>query len=149
MIEPTTGTAADSQTVKPSPTPARSSVPAARTRSPTPRLDQRTKTSNVRRIRRESGTGSTPHSGGLRRRSIGSPKPPDIYRTMESKEERGSESLRGLPEFLVRVLQRGDEGQLLPREEIDERSPAGAHVVDPILEAELLNRRDGMAAADA
>src|SRR5437016_10232608 len=44
--------------------------PAARTRSPAPRLDHRMNRSNVRRTRSDAGTGSTPHSGGLRSRTI-------------------------------------------------------------------------------
>src|SRR5437773_9144384 len=59
-------------------------APAPKTKSPTPRLDQRTKRSKVRRTRNAGGTGSTPHSGGLRRRSIGRPKPPPIYRVRGS-----------------------------------------------------------------
>src|SRR5439155_803740 len=46
------------------------SAPAARTRSPAPRLDHRMNRSNVRRTRSDAGTGSTPHSGGLRSRTI-------------------------------------------------------------------------------
>src|SRR2546428_12737774 len=97
MTEPTMDTTTLSQSVSPRSVTRR--APAARTRRPTPRLDQRTKRSKVRRVRRDSGTGSTPHSGGLRRRSITWPKSPDIYRIMELDGERGSESLRGLPEF--------------------------------------------------
>src|SRR5256712_187073 len=147
--DPTTATSTDSPSVKPKPkppTPMRS-VPAARTSNPMPRLDHNTKKSNAPMTRRESGTGSTPHSGGLRKRSIGSPRLTAIYRIWKRAEGAGLESLRHLREFLVRMLQRGDKRKLLPREEIDERSAARADVVDPILQAELFDGRDRMTAA--
>src|SRR2546426_1900691 len=80
--EPRSATIADSPRVSPNPKPPTpmSSVPAARTSSPIPRLDQRTNRSKVRRTRNPGGTGSTPHSGGLRTRNIGRPSPPRIYR---------------------------------------------------------------------
>src|SRR5438067_575309 len=53
-----------------------------------------------------------------------------------------------LCELLVRIPQGGDERQLLPGKEIDQRAAAGAHVVDPILEPELLDRRDRVASSD-
>ena len=46
------------------------------------------------------------------------------------------------------MSQRRDEGQLPPREEIDEGATARAHMVDPVLEAKLLHRRHGVPAAD-
>src|SRR3989449_7271654 len=145
--EPTNATTADSASVRPNPkppTPIRS-VPAARTSSPTPTLDHSTKKSKVRRTRNATGTGSTPHSGGLRRRTIGRPKPPRIYRI---REPAATDLLLGLRELLVRMLERGDEREFSPREEIDEGSASRAHVIDPVRQAELFDCGDGVPAPD-
>src|SRR3989454_492427 len=145
--EPTRATTADSASVRPNPkppTPTRS-VPAARTRSPTPRLDHSTNRSKVRRTRNACGTGSTPHSGGLRRRTMGRPKPPCIYRV---RERPATGLFLGLRELLVRMFERRDEREFSPREEIDEGSASGAHVIDPVRQPELFDRGDGVTAPD-
>src|SRR5437870_5237468 len=145
--EPTNATTADSASVRPNPkppTPIRS-VPAARTSSPAPRLDHSTNKSKVRRTRNAIGTASTPHSGGLRRRTIGRPKPPRIYRV---REPAATDLFLGLRELLVRMLERGDEREFSPREEIDEGSASRAHVIDPVRQAELFDCGDGVPAPD-
>src|SRR3989442_925350 len=125
--------------------PLTRSVPAARTRSPTPRLDHSTNRSKVRRTRNACGTGSTPHSGGLRRRTMGRPKPPRIYRV---RERPATGLFLGLRELLVRMFERRDEREFSPREEIDEGSASGAHVIDPVRQPELFDRGDGVTAPD-
>src|SRR5207247_10990837 len=129
----------------PNPPPRIGSHPAARTSSPTPRLDHSTNKSKVRRTRNAIGTGSTPHSGGLRRRTIGRPKPPRIYRV---REPAATDLFLGLRELLVRMLERGDEREFSPREEIDEGSASRAHVIDPVRQADLFDCGDGVPAPD-
>src|SRR2546427_4335752 len=145
--EPKSATIADSASVRPKPkppTPIRS-VPAARTSSPTPRLDHSTNTSKVRRTRNDGGTGSTPHSGGRRRRTIGR-QSLCVYIGFAGRAATGL-FLR-LRELLVRMLERGDEREFFPREEIDERSAARAHVIDPVRQPELFARGDRASASD-
>src|SRR3989475_11629005 len=145
--EPKSATTEDSASVRPNPkppTPTRS-VPAARTRSPTPRLDHSTNSAKVRRTRNACGTAPTPHSGGLRSRTMGRPKPPRIYRV---REVPASGLFLGLRELLVRMFERRDEREFSPREEIDEGSASGAHFLDPGRQPELLDRGDGLTAPD-
>src|SRR5881409_1766537 len=145
--EPTRATTADSARVRPNPKPPTpiNSVPAARTRSPIPRLDHRTKRSKVRRTRNPCGTGSTPHSGGLRTRNIERPSPPCIYRIGGRPAAWSLLRRRELP---VRMLQRGDERELLSGQEVDEGAPSRAHVIDSVREPQLFDRRDRVSTTD-
>src|SRR6058998_1356202 len=145
--EPKRATTADSARVRPNPKPPTpiNSVPAARTRSPIPRLDHRTKRSKVRRTRNPCGTGSTPHSGGLRTRNIERPSPPCIYRIGGRPAAWSLLRRRELP---VRMLQRGDERELLSGQEVDEGAPSRAHVIDSVREPQLFDRRDRVSTTD-
>src|ERR1700704_6448884 len=148
MTDPAMATAADSQSVRPNPNPPTPTrrVPAANTRSPAPRLDHNTKRSKVRRTRSDSGTGSTPHSGGSRRRAIARSSPPGIYRVGRARGLVRSGLFLG--ELLVRMPQGGHERKLLSGEEVDQGAAARAHMIDFVLEAEPFDRSDRMASAD-
>src|SRR2546426_3741806 len=137
--------AAGTASPNPTPPPPIGTAPAARTSSPTPRLDHSTNTSKVRRTRNDGGTGSTPHSGGRRRRTIGR-QSLCVYIGFAGRAATGL-FLR-LRELLIRMLERGDEREFFPREEIDERSAARAHVIDPVRQPELFDRGDRVSASD-
>ena len=123
MTDPAMATAADSHSVRPNPfdpTPTRS-VPAAKTRSPAPRLDQSTKRSKARRLRSDSGTGSTPHSGGRRRRAIARPSPPGIYRVGGTRAP--SDQRSSLANFLWECRRAVTRGSSFPARKLIKAPP--------------------------
>src|SRR5438034_770390 len=58
------------------------------------------------------------------------------------------DSAGGLRELRFRPFQGGDQRELPPREEVDQRAPARGQVIDLPLESELLDYRHGVTAAD-